>query len=843
MGMKWLDHAPKFKRGINWGHPWKRGSLKESEVKNFINVGEVPIQSRVMAYWPDGSIKWTSHSGIFAENNFLEKELYQTGTKGNSKSSYLAEEKYNGIYIKNTSMTAFFPKHGEGIHLLDWVKERDQLKLEGLKLIARVKGQDCLSRVTQLELEENGPIKCVIKVSGSIFFEEKEIQNFILRFRFYRDIQEIEIVHTILIASDIPVEGIGLEYKVSLVGENWNRQIRLAGDDGIYNEPAQLLLSRKYGNNNGAYADQIAGKIVETAASEADVFVQAKENAIWNDYYLSQRNANYYEILKRTSSNYSRIKVGDGIHSKGLVYVGGRNGGVACAVKKFWEKTPAMIEVNGLTESHTSVKVWFWSPEETAIDFRHYSSRDHMLSAYEGMEEIRSTPIGIGNTSQLWLQLFENIPANDELWNLAAENEIPAQIVMEPIDYYETKALGVWSLPKKETPIQKYFEKQMEDLFDFYQLEVKQRGWYGYWNFGDVMHTYDPYRHTWRYDLGGFAWQNTELVPNIWLWQSFLRTGSKEVYYMAEAMTRHTSEVDQYHLGEYKGLGSRHNVIHWGCQCKEVRMSMAGLHRYYYYLTCDERTRDILMDVKDNEFALERLEPLREFFKSEDNYLPIRVGPDWSSLVSNWLTEWERTNDSVYGEKIMTGIRCMAETPYKLLSGPCFMFDPVSKKIKYYGTGNVDSYHMVISFGAPQVWMELADILKKDQWNRMIAEFGRFYSLSNEQKENESEHLLNDKKFSWPMFGSGMMAYAANYYQDEKIAKRAWDCLLDTDISGVPLPVADSLKTVTNWRTIKEMPWISTNVVSQWCINLILCLELIGDQVPIEIINKLEGKK
>ena len=27
----------------------------------------------------------------------------------------------------------------------------------------------------------------------------------------------------------------------------------------------------------------------------------------------------------------------------------------------------------------------------------------------------------------------------------------------------------------------------------------------------DVMHAYDPVRHTWRYDIGGFAWDNTEL--------------------------------------------------------------------------------------------------------------------------------------------------------------------------------------------------------------------------------------------------------------------------------------------------------------------------------------------
>jgi hypothetical protein len=30
-------------------------------------------------------------------------------------------------------------------------------------------------------------------------------------------------------------------------------------------------------------------------------------------------------------------------------------------------------------------------------------------------------------------------------------------------------------------------------------------------DYGDFMHTYDPDRHTWRYDVGGYAWDNSEL--------------------------------------------------------------------------------------------------------------------------------------------------------------------------------------------------------------------------------------------------------------------------------------------------------------------------------------------
>ena len=127
-------------------------------------------------------------------------------------------------------------------------------------------------------------------------------------------------------------------------------------------------------------------------------------------------------------------------------------------------------------------------------------------------------------------------------------------------------------------------------MFDFYRGQQDQRGWYGFWNYGDVMHTYDFDRHEWRYDVGGFAWDNSELATDLWLWLYFLRTGRADMFRFAEAMTRHTGEVDVHHLGKFAPLGSRHNVMHWGCSAKQLRISTALNRRYYYYLT-GRRTR------------------------------------------------------------------------------------------------------------------------------------------------------------------------------------------------------------------------------------------------------------
>ena len=161
-----------------------------------------------------------------------------------------------------------------------------------------------------------------------------------------------------------------------------------------------------------------------------------------------------------------------------------------------------------------------------------------------------------------------------------------------------------------------HIEQRLDWMFDFYQRQREQHSWYGFWNYGDVMHTYDADRHTWRYDVGGYAWDNSELSTDIWLWLYFLRTGRAEVFRFAEAMTRHTGEVDVHHLGRFAPLGSRHNVMHWGCSAKQMRISTALNRRYYYFLTGDERVGDLMREQVEAARTLRTIVPVAQITRS-----------------------------------------------------------------------------------------------------------------------------------------------------------------------------------------------------------------------------------
>ena len=121
---------------------------------------------------------------------------------------------------------------------------------------------------------------------------------------------------------------------------------------------------------------------------------------------------------------------------------------------------------------------------------------------------------------------------------------------------------------------------------------------------------------------------------------------------------------------------------------------MAGLHRYYYFLTADERIGDILAEVADADFATVGIDPMRAYFPKDEHPTHVRSGPDWAAFSSNWMSQWERFEHTKYRDKILQGIKNLKAAPFRLLSGTTFGYDP--------NTGNSYAYQrwkLRISYG------------------------------------------------------------------------------------------------------------------------------------------------
>jgi hypothetical protein len=157
---------------------------------------------------------------------------------------------------------------------------------------------------------------------------------------------------------------------------------------------------------------------------------------------------------------------------------------------------------------------------------------------------------------------------------------------------------------------------------------------------------------------------NSELSTDLWLWYAYLRTGRADVFRMAEAMTRHTGEVDVYHLGRFKG-SARVTGCSIGATVRNSRASPTPpIAASIYYLTADERCGDLMHALIDSDQTLrqrrDRAQGRRPRARRSDGgngavvaegtLPPAGLRPVrhvWGPLVAAWMTEWERTRSTL----------------------------------------------------------------------------------------------------------------------------------------------------------------------------------------------------
>jgi hypothetical protein len=859
--VKWLGERPVEKGGVTWGIPWKKGSLDRntSLSAEADNGDKIVLQSWPTAYWPDGSVKWTAHASSFTE--VVPKEFYvlagKEERKENSSEKISVKETAEAIEIDTGAVICSFNKKGS--NLINNIKIGDNIIGESGRLIALLEQRndnsgfsttvttEYFSSITEATIEQIGHVRCVVRIRGTHLgvqnsreMNQRKFVPFDVRFYLYAGQESIKMVHTAFYNGNPNtdfIKGLGMKLSVPQSGELYNRHIRFAGDTGLFREMSQNLSTwRTTGKYAEMFMEQVQGKELSFDAEEDSKFLGLlEEAATWDDFKMVQLVPDDYTIYKRAKEGCTYVKAVTGRRSMGLAFVGGQRGGMAVGMKNFWQKCPSSLEVKGMKKPEAELIVWFWSPDANAMDLRHYDTEAHMLSGYEGYQEIRSTPNGIANTNEVTLWCFDNMPTNEKILNLAKGNSAGYQTICEPKTYREAGVFGEWSLVDRSTEERAYVEDQLDAVIGFYKEEIESRKWYGFWDYGDVMHSYDIARHSWRYDIGGYAWQNSELMPNMWLWYSFLRTGREDVYKLAEAMTRHCSEVDVYHFGEYAGLGSRHNVVHWGCSCKEARISMAALNRYFFYLTADERMGDLLDEVKDSDIAVSRLDPLRAVLEKNPKFdVHVRMGPDIMAFCSNWFTQWERHESTEYRDKLFKTLDFIKENPYRFIAGKAYGYNPLKTEYIDVGVSHKD-WHFHFCFGSQFIWLEIAKAMGDGLLEEMCMDLGQFFSKQIKNKEEVLAYWGVDKVgLGMQSYNTGLASYAANKRNNPELAQEVWEVLLvNPKKAWMELPVkAESINEEEYPIAINEIKSIGTNSISQWTINTIMSLEFIGDLIP-----------
>jgi hypothetical protein len=864
--LHWLEGVPAAGPGTTWGVAWPRG-LQARDATFALRVAHtgagIPLQSWPLAYWPDGSLKWTGHALPADAPAAADFEL-APGVPAVPTQALTVVDAGDQVTVDTGVIQVQVARRGRD--LIPQVTRGGRAILRRGRLVLLNQngpgpgGEPASfeSEIKTVAVEQSGPVRAVVRIEGRhAGAAGRAWLPFVVRLYFHAGGDAVRVMHTIIFDGDENqdfIRGLGLRFEVPMHDPVYDRHVRFAGEEaGLFAEAVQGITGLRRDPGAAVREAQLAGRACPPLADWKDpVPALLQYVPVWGDYTLAQLNADGFEISKRTQPGRTWIKAASGRRAGGTGYVGGPSGGVAFGLRNFWQSYPAQLDLRNAGGAAAEVTMWLWAPDALPMDLRGYhdgmgedtyAKQTAALNiTYEDYEPGFDKPEGVARTSEMYLWALPATPTRERLVELAGVVRTPPLLVARP-EYLHACGVfgGLWSPLDRSTPARAKIEDELDFYFGYYLKQRDERAWYGFWNYGDVRHTYDADRHVWRYDVGGFAWDNSELSTDIWLWLYFLRTGRADVFRFAEAMTRHTGEVDVHHLGRFAPLGSRHNVLHWGCSAKQLRISTAANRRYYYYLTADERFGDLMREQIEAVRTLVRIQPGRKLAHhagesggagpADDTHASVGFGTDWGAVSAAWLTEWERTGNPHVRERLVNSMRTIADQPRGFFTGSSVM-DLDTGKFQISTSDRVSASHLSAVFGLVEVCAELIQLLDVPGFKRAWLDYCELYNAPAEEQAKRFGHPLSGLNLQ--QGHSRLTAFAAQMENNAALARRAWN-EFNRGQGGVRDGTRYQTTRVTGpavLNPVDEAAFVSTNSTAQWGLAAIECLALVGAELP-----------
>lgn len=328
----------------------------------------------------------------------------------------------------------------------------------------------------------------------------------------------------------------------------------------------------------------------------------------------------------------------DGVRVEGKAPGWAQAGGVAVALRDFWQQWPKSLEANG-----NALTVGLF-PRFTAGTFTHMEPWYKHEYLFEGRCYRLRT--GQSRRWQLWIDLAGDGPA------LSACADAPLTAAADPA---QAIATGAWVGLTPAGPETAEYDAWVENLFQAYCNAVATERDYGAMNWGD-----------W-WGERGCNWGNQEYDTQRQILQQYARTGDPRYFYVGETAARHNAEVDvihavnddliRYFREEVPNYPIRAGMVHEHCvghvggfypvaKIRELFVSL-GVGKsenpylcldpynlghiftqgmaYHYFLTGDPWVKETLETIGEN---LARL--------VEDRQFPYFKGDSHSGRVNGW---------------------------------------------------------------------------------------------------------------------------------------------------------------------------------------------------------------
>lgn len=318
--LQWLDgQTPQRFTGVTWGTPWPQGKVpRQTGFELRSSHGSVAVQSWPLAYWPDGSIKWSAHalapadltasrsaSGEVApeERYTLAPALDDASAVGTAGIAPLVTQTADTIHVDTGTLQCSVPSGGDVIfrslsrsghatlrnaRLVVLSDERRGTNAsrgsfdDELQVPARTRYQSVIDAVV---IEQTGRARAVLKLSGTHRTKDGEdtdaggaLLPFVVRLYFYRGSDSVRVVHSLIYdadASRTSIRGIGLRFAVPLADELHNRYVRFVGaNGGVFAEAVRGLSGLRRSPGLAVEQAQRAGRAVPPVSEWPPVFAK-----------------------------------------------------------------------------------------------------------------------------------------------------------------------------------------------------------------------------------------------------------------------------------------------------------------------------------------------------------------------------------------------------------------------------------------------------------------------------------------------------------------------------------------------------------------------------------------
>ncbi|MCX6620928.1 MAG: hypothetical protein NTY38_07575 [Acidobacteria bacterium] len=538
---------------VTSGLPFPKGSLGSDAHLRLLNPQglEVPLQTRILATWPDQSVKWVlldfqadpsrpgdyavEYGRLVARKPFHSK-LHVTGAN-------------DTITVSTGALDFVIRKHGPG--LLDSLSISNGPAIfasPGIgMLLTAIDGATYSTEAPpdEVAVEESGPLRATIRLSGRYRAPgARGLFAYTLRLSAYAGQPFLRLVH-------------------SYGNDN-------GGDEFTSLRSLKLSLPIQPASASGQSRWTLGTAPEETGTFEMAAPVRLAQHA--DDRY--------------TISRPGGAALGAGRRAPGWAEWsdGGRR--ITLAVRDFWETYPkAIVAAPGGLELDICppLRQDEYAAAKGTVD-------EHRLYYYlaNGAYKFRQ---GMSQTQDIWLEAESADPA---LTPIVRSQRSPLMAIAPPLWYSESKAFGDLAPPSATGVVARY-DSAFAAGFEEYWKDRERDREYGMLNFGD-----------W-WGERGVDWGNSEYdTQNAFLLQ-FLRTGSDRYFTAGEQMEWHNRDVDtiQHHRDVSRIGGVYHHAIgHTGGYYAKGVIPGNGIavgiltvdhvfnqgHLAYYFLTGDSRS-------------------------------------------------------------------------------------------------------------------------------------------------------------------------------------------------------------------------------------------------------------